>query len=772
MKFQLSVAALAAIASAASVDVNKRDTPLSIKLESVGNSEVKIAVTNNGEKALNLLSKGTFLDEVAPVEKVQVYSAAGSKKVPFEGIKLRLLTTGLANEDFIALKAGETKEVTVEAAALHSLNDGGDFDVFASGVIPYAEENSTELSGTLPYDSEKLTISVDGAQAARVNKALDLSKRTSVRSSCTGTKLTSVKTALTNCNKLATSAASAASAGTKLDTYFKSTAASTKTTVSGRLTAIARDCGSTTATTTTNCDDQYSGCSSNVLAYTVPSTSYITYCPIFFSALPALSTTCHGQDQATTVLHEEAHANSVYSPGTDDLGYGFTAASRLTTAQALNNADSFALLAPIIILSAIAEMASRNYIRGRSCYPNGLWREAAGATWRIMDSTYFFTPNLSFGNMTFTQVKVIDVAWDLVVGRGGQMGLAWVNWVVFNEWMTYHLERWRTSYKMYTTVALQTTSWTMLGVSAKEFLCFGGRTWDRFFRWIAMFCLFISTIYVLAFPTLMAAMTGYITTYEPYMEDFDRNLIEWEKVEDVVGIVQDAERLNLGYEKPLLVVREDEEVYAAWQNYLNITDRRMSGDDGSTYLSTDTPTTWNMGNQSVDLPAPSLNLTQPIHDTPLRDLNEPLQRYYAIGGRQGTLYNSSYVRTHSSCKPSETYQWGFSYIFLFMVSIFNFIWSVIMVCMWFDTRRASRMYKSGRRPGLLRSVLDLSAAVREELGVDAEHLEEEEIRKRLTSSGGGLCIPKDELRVSRVGNEGVSTRKRTWTGKLTRGSTF
>ena len=79
MKFQLSVAALAAVASAASVDVNKRDTPLSIRLESVGNSEVKIAVTNNGEKALNLLSKGTFLDEVAPVEKVQVYSAAGCK---------------------------------------------------------------------------------------------------------------------------------------------------------------------------------------------------------------------------------------------------------------------------------------------------------------------------------------------------------------------------------------------------------------------------------------------------------------------------------------------------------------------------------------------------------------------------------------------------------------------------------------------------------------------------------------------------------------------
>ena len=223
-------------------------------------------------------------------------------------------------------------------------------------------------------------------------------------------------------------------------------------------------------------------------------------------------------------------------------------------------------LAPIIILSAIAEMASQNYIRGRSCYPNGLWKEAAGATWRIMDSTYFFTPNLSFGNMTFTQVKVIDVAWDLVVGRGGQMGLAWVNWVVFNEWLVYHLERWGTSYKMFASVGLQTTSLTTLGVTAKEFLCFGDRNWARFFRWLAMFCMFISTLYVLAFPTLMAAMTGYITTYEPYMQDYDRNLIEWEKVEEVVAVVQGAERLGLGYEKPLVVIERDKEVYRAWEH--------------------------------------------------------------------------------------------------------------------------------------------------------------------------------------------------------------
>jgi deuterolysin len=76
---QLTVAALATYATAASVDVDKRDTPLSVKLVASGNSEVKVTVTNNGEKTLNLLSKGTFLDEKMPVEKVSIYSAGGSK---------------------------------------------------------------------------------------------------------------------------------------------------------------------------------------------------------------------------------------------------------------------------------------------------------------------------------------------------------------------------------------------------------------------------------------------------------------------------------------------------------------------------------------------------------------------------------------------------------------------------------------------------------------------------------------------------------------------
>lgn len=48
---------------------------------------------------------------------------------------------------------------------------------------------------------------------------------------------------------------------------------------------------------------------------------------------------------ATTTLHEFTHAPGVYSPGTEDNGYGYSAATALTSANAVLNADSYALYA-------------------------------------------------------------------------------------------------------------------------------------------------------------------------------------------------------------------------------------------------------------------------------------------------------------------------------------------------------------------------------------------------------------------------------------------
>ncbi|THW68923.1 hypothetical protein D6D19_08697 [Aureobasidium pullulans] len=359
----MKLIALATTASCTVIDLDKRASPLDVTLTPLGNTKVKAAVTNNGDVSYNLFYKGTFLDE-APVDKLHVTSAGKTfwaikfqhelaAKAPFTGILQRLATTQLTEESFKPLMAGQTIEVEVELAELYELSTSGAYSVLAAGSVPYAELNSTVLSGSaLSFSSNTLSVDVDAAEAAKVEFAVSkLEKRTAIQSDCTGTKLTAIRSALSSCNRLATAAATAATSGSasKFQEYFKTTSSTTRNTVAARLRAVASDCASTTGgKTRTYCTDIYGGCSSGVLAYTLPSNNYIAYCPLFFSDLPGLTGSCHAQDQATTVLHEETHAPGVYSPGTEDNGYGYSAATSLSSSRAVLNADSYALYANVV----------------------------------------------------------------------------------------------------------------------------------------------------------------------------------------------------------------------------------------------------------------------------------------------------------------------------------------------------------------------------------------------------------------------------------------
>ena len=314
MKVQvLSLATLATLASGFSLN----DSPLNVELEFTGNTAVKALIKNTGSEDLKLFKTGTFLDD-SHVEKVEVFKA--EEKVPFDGLRLRVSTKNLEESAFQILPAGETIEASFDIAVAHDLSAGGDFKVLTEGAFAYANLDSTEIAGAVPFISN----SVD----------------------CTGTRRTATITALNNCASLArTAATNAQSNNAKMTEYFKSSTASTKNTVATVFNNIASQCGSTTSGSSRYyCSDILSACSNGVLAYTYPATSQMVNCPLFFSGLSALSSTCHAQDQATTVLHEMTHLTSV--KGTSDYGgYGYNFVRSLSASQNLNHADTYTLFA-------------------------------------------------------------------------------------------------------------------------------------------------------------------------------------------------------------------------------------------------------------------------------------------------------------------------------------------------------------------------------------------------------------------------------------------
>jgi deuterolysin len=253
----------------------------------------------------------------------------------------------------VYIAPGQTIGRKIDIAEIYD-TPTGNYDIAAAGTFPYAEANSTALTGhALSFTSNKINVDIDGDVAAKVDFRIyrSVSSRTDLSSDCTGDQLSAVSAALSNCEKLASAASNTAANGdgTIFSTYFKTESA--RPDVAARLKAVAEDCASqNSGATTTSCSDTYQGCSSQVLAYTVVQRDAVVLCPAFFELLPPLANGCHAQDQATTIIHENTHAPAVYSPGTSDNGYGYAAATSLSSSQALANADSYALYANAIYL--------------------------------------------------------------------------------------------------------------------------------------------------------------------------------------------------------------------------------------------------------------------------------------------------------------------------------------------------------------------------------------------------------------------------------------
>ncbi|KAM0664593.1 hypothetical protein MY8738_007657 [Beauveria namnaoensis] len=274
----------AALTSVATAAPSAARSALDVKIESAGNSgQVKATITNTGKDNLKIFRHGTILIMPTP------------KKLPLRPRS---------------------------------------FKVFSES-----------------YASNAIEAEVDGAVAQVIHSAIQAcrEKRTHVQSDCTGSRQTGTINALRNCASLSNKAAQAAKSGSaaRVEEYFKSSSASTRSTIVNVLNKVAQECGSTSGGASRYYStDQFDGCGSRVLAYTQPSRSLQVYCDLYWDDLPAITSGCHRQDQATTTLHETTHLRE--AAGTADNGYGYDNVRKLTTAQSLNNADSYAMFANAI----------------------------------------------------------------------------------------------------------------------------------------------------------------------------------------------------------------------------------------------------------------------------------------------------------------------------------------------------------------------------------------------------------------------------------------
>lgn len=239
------------------------------------------------------------------------------------------------------------------------------------------------------------------------------------------------------------------------------------------------------------------------------------------------------------------------------------------------------------------------------CLPNGVVRlpwgsENVNNNW---DRSLFLSITLGFGKFDFAGAKAIDIAWDLVVGRGGQVLIIAVVFPVFRKSLLYCLEHTDVSLDTFASLAFSKVSLESTLVLARDFFrsecrprlstesistrprksstCWSWRAtigggWSAFSsrNWTFL-SLAIASIYILTFPTFLSAMTGYQAVSTAYITTpGDSNLIPASDLVFYDMIVKDGSRIGLSDPYRIAftqagettVTQHESEVYSAVEN--------------------------------------------------------------------------------------------------------------------------------------------------------------------------------------------------------------
>jgi hypothetical protein len=147
----------------------------------------------------------------------------------------------------------------------------------------------------------------------------------------------------------------------------------------------------------------------------------------------------------------------------------------------------------------------------------------------------------------------------------------------------------------------------------------------------------------------------------------------------------------------------------------------------------DTNSTFNNGDRTFQLSVQSLNISALSADYSCNPAGYPTTCLFGAGWQQfegpdnvaftvsnsNDKYDINYMQANGACQQLSTYQWGFSFLLLFVFMLFTAVWALGTYILWMDAYLNSRFDRASRDMGTLRAVLDYAATVKTDLGTAA-----------------------------------------------------
>ena len=193
------------------------------------------------------------------------------------------------------------------------------------------------------------------------------------------------------------------------------------------------------------------------------------------------------------------------------------------------------------------------------CAPNGqvqYYSNGNGTYWadaRYWNPSLWFTVTLGVGGLSFSEAKMIDIAFDLVVGRGSQLLFAWGVYHVIRRALYRSMEvkgiSYTTMHAIYLDGICTFTLWTMISHSVQSLFKSGkpprknkarrGSDWR-------LYLVFIIVLFIVASPTFLSAATSYQTSSIPFVQmPNSQDWVEVSSLPVVLWLILDGDRIGL-----------------------------------------------------------------------------------------------------------------------------------------------------------------------------------------------------------------------------------
>ncbi|KAL8910311.1 MAG: hypothetical protein Q9171_004397 [Xanthocarpia ochracea] len=352
--------------------------------------------------------------------------------------------------------------------------------------------------------------------------------------------------------------------------------------------------------------------------------------------------------------------------------------------------------------------------------------------------------------LTFAQAKFVDLVFDLIVGQGGRLLLAAISYIVFMDALLRSMEIEPVSYKLYASLVFSSTSLVATWYATKAVFSTKGWRGKLYLTWCAL-----AMLYVLAFPTLIESVTGYVSPSSPGFNLAIGQFITADS-DDLKSCFSVTAGLLLGFDRNnTRAVGPPAHVFDAVSRYYRQSDQPPSGVNVSspfwsmvTYHSE--PYEW--GYKETPEPLDDTGLTMPYNTDDktmyykynitinghMRFFNDsdPYQFWHAAYCYGDRMFYTDDMKPSTHCFNKPYFVWGFSSIVLYVILGLQMAWTLGMYCLWLDANLASKLVRAGRTiRGPFRAAADLAEALNETLGSEYCAYTDKEIEKELERSG-------------------------------------